>query len=304
MSPSCGLYLGNNSSVHDYLKRLDVTLVAANSPDVEDAPRLVRRVLSSVAQFEKVSLVAKLKAARDNNAAMNGNMVNLNRSRSVTTLRRRLGRRRRRLREVATELAPGVSELEWRSSERGSEDAESQWNAVLQGAAMKCTQGSSAYLGLHRYTKVHGPKQGNPVAPLRPTQRRLRMRRKSNPRKPKWGFKLDHSHQRRLEIRCLCHASIVTHLLAETGVPWCQSWSPARPPKITAIKRLKLTKRAATYNPSVGKGCSSAPVFGVTLAFLKGFQQARSPVCVCTAPHSKRSLVELKALVIESAPPS
>src|SRR5215813_10803093 len=111
MSPSCGLYLGNNSSVHDYLKRLDVTLVAANSPDVEDAPRLVRRVLSSVAQFEKVSLVAKLKAARDNNAAMNGNMVNLNRSRSVTTLRRRLGRRRRRLREVATELAPGVSEL-------------------------------------------------------------------------------------------------------------------------------------------------------------------------------------------------
>ena len=129
MSPSCSLYLGNNSRVHDYLKRLDVTLVAANSPDVEDAPtaRLVRRVLSSVAQFEKVSLVAKLKAARDNNAAMNGNMVvNLNRSRSVTTLRRRLGWRRRRLREVATELAPGVSELEWRSSERGSEDAESQ----------------------------------------------------------------------------------------------------------------------------------------------------------------------------------
>ena len=106
MSPSCSLYLGNNSRVHDYLKRLDVTLVAANSPDVEDAPtaRLVRRVLSSVAQFEKVSLVAKLKAARDNNAAMNGNMVNLNRSRSETTLRRRLGRRRRSLREceVAT----------------------------------------------------------------------------------------------------------------------------------------------------------------------------------------------------------
>ena len=131
MSPSSSLYLGNSSSVHDYLKKLDVTLVAANSPDhfLEDAPttRLIRRVLRSVAQFEKVSLVAKLKAARDNNAAMNGNMVvNLNRSRSVTTLRRRLGWRRRRLREVATELAPGVSELEWRSSERGSEDAESQ----------------------------------------------------------------------------------------------------------------------------------------------------------------------------------
>ena len=66
MSPSCSLYLGNNSRVHDYLKRLDVTLVAANSPDVEDAPtaRLIQ-VLGAVVQFEKVSLVAKLKGARD-----------------------------------------------------------------------------------------------------------------------------------------------------------------------------------------------------------------------------------------------
>jgi hypothetical protein len=31
--PSSSLYLGNNSSVHDYLKELGVTLVAANSPD-------------------------------------------------------------------------------------------------------------------------------------------------------------------------------------------------------------------------------------------------------------------------------
>ena len=37
-----------------------------------------------------------------------------------------------------------------------------------KAAAMKCAQGSSAYLGLHRYTKVHGPKQGNPVAPFAP----------------------------------------------------------------------------------------------------------------------------------------
>ena len=47
--------LGKNSSVHDYLKKLGVTLVAANSPDhfVEYAPtaRLIRRVLSPVAQF-------------------------------------------------------------------------------------------------------------------------------------------------------------------------------------------------------------------------------------------------------------
>jgi hypothetical protein len=32
MSPSSSLYLGNSSSVHDYLKKLGAMLVAANSP--------------------------------------------------------------------------------------------------------------------------------------------------------------------------------------------------------------------------------------------------------------------------------
>src|SRR6516225_3122308 len=42
MSPSSSLYLGNSSSVHDYLKKLGVTLVAANSPDhfLADCPKL------------------------------------------------------------------------------------------------------------------------------------------------------------------------------------------------------------------------------------------------------------------------
>ncbi len=54
---------------HDYLKRLGVMLVPASAPDffLEDTPTavLVRQVLGAIAQFEKASLVAKLKAARE-----------------------------------------------------------------------------------------------------------------------------------------------------------------------------------------------------------------------------------------------
>jgi DNA invertase Pin-like site-specific DNA recombinase len=54
---------------HDYLKKLGVELIPATAPDffTEDTPTavLVRQVLGAIAQFEKSSLVAKLKAARD-----------------------------------------------------------------------------------------------------------------------------------------------------------------------------------------------------------------------------------------------
>ena len=54
---------------HDHLKRLGVTLIAAGAPDhfTEDTPTaiLVRQVLGAIAQFDKATLVAKLKAARD-----------------------------------------------------------------------------------------------------------------------------------------------------------------------------------------------------------------------------------------------
>ncbi len=54
---------------HDCLRKLGVTLIPATAPDffVEDTPTavLVRQVLGAIAQFEKASLVAKLKAARD-----------------------------------------------------------------------------------------------------------------------------------------------------------------------------------------------------------------------------------------------
>jgi Resolvase, N terminal domain len=58
---------------HDFLKNLGVSLIPATAPDffLEDTPTavLVRQVLGAIAQFEKASLVAKLKAARDRKIA-------------------------------------------------------------------------------------------------------------------------------------------------------------------------------------------------------------------------------------------
>lgn len=61
---------------HDFLKSLGVALIPASAPDffTEDTPTavLVRQVLGAIAQFEKTSLVAKLKAARDRKKAVTG----------------------------------------------------------------------------------------------------------------------------------------------------------------------------------------------------------------------------------------
>src|SRR5262245_20198651 len=61
---------------HDFLKSLGVSLIPATAPDffTEDTPTavLVRQVLGAIAQFEKTSLVAKLKAARDRKREANG----------------------------------------------------------------------------------------------------------------------------------------------------------------------------------------------------------------------------------------
>lgn len=61
---------------HDHLKSLGITLIAANAPQhfIEETPTaiLIRQVLGAIAQFEKASLVAKLKAARDRKKQLNG----------------------------------------------------------------------------------------------------------------------------------------------------------------------------------------------------------------------------------------
>ena len=57
---------------HDFLKNLGISLIPATADFfTEDTPTavLVRQVLGAIAQFEKSSLVAKLKAARDRKIA-------------------------------------------------------------------------------------------------------------------------------------------------------------------------------------------------------------------------------------------
>jgi len=61
---------------HDFLKKLGIVLIPATAPDffTEETPTavLVRQVLGAIAQFEKTSLVAKLKAARDRKRSVTG----------------------------------------------------------------------------------------------------------------------------------------------------------------------------------------------------------------------------------------
>jgi DNA invertase Pin-like site-specific DNA recombinase len=104
---------------HDYLKGLGVVLVPTSAPDffTEDTPTavLVRQVLGAIAQFEKASLVAKMKAARDRNRAATGYKVG-GRKRydedrpEVVALAHKLARRRRKgwplsLRQISAALA-------------------------------------------------------------------------------------------------------------------------------------------------------------------------------------------------------
>ena len=61
---------------HDFLKSLGISLIPATAPDffTEDTPTavLVRQVLGATAQFDKASLVAKLRAARERKKAATG----------------------------------------------------------------------------------------------------------------------------------------------------------------------------------------------------------------------------------------
>jgi DNA invertase Pin-like site-specific DNA recombinase len=101
---------------HDYLKGLGVDLIPATAPDhfTEDTPTavLVRQVLGAIAQFEKATLVLKLKAARDRKIAQGikcgGRKTILERSPATVALAKQLHRARTpimSLREIADEVA-------------------------------------------------------------------------------------------------------------------------------------------------------------------------------------------------------
>jgi DNA invertase Pin-like site-specific DNA recombinase len=98
---------------HDFLKSLGISLIPATAPDffTEDTPTavLVRQVLGAIAQFEKTSLVAKLKAARDRKKAATGKCGGRKSYREarpeVVTLAKELRGRRMSLRKISAELA-------------------------------------------------------------------------------------------------------------------------------------------------------------------------------------------------------
>jgi DNA invertase Pin-like site-specific DNA recombinase len=103
---------------HDFLKGLGITLIPTTSPDffTESTPTavLVRQVLGAISQFEKASLVAKMKAARDRKIAAGekcgGRRSHLQIQPEVVALAKDLRRKRRKggrlsLREISRELA-------------------------------------------------------------------------------------------------------------------------------------------------------------------------------------------------------
>ncbi|WP_247973724.1 recombinase family protein [Bradyrhizobium sp. 195] len=103
---------------HDHLRNLGVTLIPTSSPDffVEDTPTavLVRQVLGAIAQFEKATTVAKLRAARQRKREAVGKAGGRKRwaelNPELVATAKRLRRRspkghQRSLRDVAHELA-------------------------------------------------------------------------------------------------------------------------------------------------------------------------------------------------------
>jgi DNA invertase Pin-like site-specific DNA recombinase len=100
---------------HDLLKARGITLIAASSPQhfLEDTPTavLIRQVLGGVAEFEKTTLVAKLKAARDRKRKLTGKCGGRNTHAQerpeAVTLAKALARQNGRLslRAISAELA-------------------------------------------------------------------------------------------------------------------------------------------------------------------------------------------------------
>ena len=98
---------------HDYLRSLGVELVPTSAPDffTTDTPTavLVRQVLGAISQFEKASLVAKLRAARERKTAAggrgSGRFTYAQKVPEVVALVRELHGQRQSLRQISKTLA-------------------------------------------------------------------------------------------------------------------------------------------------------------------------------------------------------
>jgi DNA invertase Pin-like site-specific DNA recombinase len=126
---------------HDHLQSLGISLIPASSPDffIEDTPTavLVRQVLGAIAQFEKATTVAKLKAARQRKKERAGKCegrkswaeINPQLVQEAKRLRRRSPKgHQRSLRDVAAELA----KLGY-VNERGAVFSAASMASILQG---------------------------------------------------------------------------------------------------------------------------------------------------------------------------
>ena len=97
---------------HDYLKKLGIELIPASAPDffTADTPTavLVRQVLGAISEFEKASLVAKLRAARERKKATGaraeGRLSHAEKRPEVVTIAKQLHRDRLSYREIAAAL--------------------------------------------------------------------------------------------------------------------------------------------------------------------------------------------------------
>jgi DNA invertase Pin-like site-specific DNA recombinase len=105
---------------HDFLKKLGVALIPATAPDffTEDTPTavLVRQVLGAISQFEKASLVAKLKAARDRKQAETGKCSG---RKSIAETRPEVVELARRLRHTRSGRQRSLREISAQLAERG-----------------------------------------------------------------------------------------------------------------------------------------------------------------------------------------
>jgi DNA invertase Pin-like site-specific DNA recombinase len=98
---------------HDFLRKLGISLIPTTAPDffTEDTPTavLVRQVLGAIGEFERTSLVAKLRAARDRKKAATGKCggrkTYAEARPELVALARELRDQRMSLRKIAAELA-------------------------------------------------------------------------------------------------------------------------------------------------------------------------------------------------------
>jgi len=156
---------------HDYLQRLGIDLIPADAPDHfrDDTPTavMVRQILGAVAQFEKASLVAKLRGARERKKRKNGGKVEGRKSISearpaVAAMAKELATQGMSLRGIARQAGRRWPDLEDRAALHRSRcfaDDFMTRPTWLKGEAMTFGMGAASKL-----PHTSGPAEGIPCS--------------------------------------------------------------------------------------------------------------------------------------------